>query len=93
MSEHTFNLPGQEGYETDPVYKVSNLGSLFTVCALALDAAHDWCDDIRDRAIDEVKTVLQWGAMLSLDIASAVDKAVTEKKAPAVRMTGGARNG
>lgn len=80
MSERTFNLLGQEGYETDPVYKVSNLGSLFTVCALALDSTADWREGIRNRAIDEIVTVLQLGAILSGDAALAVARALPEDR-------------
>ena len=36
---------------TDPVYAVSNLSSLFTVCALALNGVGEYREDIRERAL------------------------------------------
>jgi len=60
---------------TDPVYAVSNLSSLFTVCALALGGADDYREDIKDRAIEDIKLTLEWGALLADDVALQVARA------------------
>lgn len=73
------NLPGSLRH-TDPVYEVANLGSLFTTCALALEAAAHYRADIRERTIDEVVCVLQLGALLAEDAGCTVDKAVSANR-------------
>jgi hypothetical protein len=62
-----------DAHKTDPVYAVSNLGSLFSVCACALDGASYYRDDIKSRAIEDVRLVLELAAALAADVAEAVE--------------------
>lgn len=44
------------------------LSSLFTVAALALADVENWSPDVRKRLINEVKAVLELGAVLAEDV-------------------------
>jgi hypothetical protein len=78
MSEDVHNHPGS-GFRTDPVYAVSTLSSLFTVCALAIDGTVDFRKDNQERAIEEIRCVLNMGAMIAQDVAVLVERHVNEK--------------
>jgi hypothetical protein len=58
---------------------VSNLSSLFTVCALAIDGVADFRQDIKERCIEEIRCVLNMGALIAQDVAIFVEKRVDEK--------------
>lgn len=73
------NLAGGD-FRDDPVYQVSNLGSLFSVCAAALEGASIYREDIRERLHDEIRLVLQLGAVLTLDVATTVDNATIKQE-------------
>jgi hypothetical protein len=78
--EKVFSLPGEEEMKTDPLYMVSNLGSLFSVCALALEGVAAYREDLRERMTENIRLVLQMGAVLALDTGCAVDNALEEAK-------------
>ena len=56
-------------FHDDPVFAVGSLSSLFTVCAMALDGCNEWREDIKDRAIEDVRWTLYLGAVLASDVA------------------------
>ena len=58
----------------DHAYHVSQLGSLFSVCALALGAVDDYRDDIRDTAVTEIQQVLEWGAVLAGNVCEEAER-------------------
>jgi hypothetical protein len=60
------HLPGTNERDSTS-YAVANLSSLFTVCALALNDAEDWSDEIRKSVTQDIKHVLQMGAILASD--------------------------
>lgn len=82
------SLPGTKN-AADPVGMVCNLASLFTVCAHALNDLKDWSDEVRERSTQDIKHVLELGAVMAVDAAIKVEEAVDAPK----RMTGGERNG
>jgi hypothetical protein len=65
---------------TDPVYAVSNLSSLFTVCALALNGVGEYREDIRERALDDIRLTMVLSARLADDAAVAVERAIAAAK-------------
>ncbi|MHA6641320.1 hypothetical protein [Mesorhizobium sp. A623] len=75
MIEPGSNLPGG-AHRVDPVYAVSNLASLFTVCAMALDGASSFRADIRDRLTKEIEQVLNMGALIAEDVALLVEREI-----------------
>lgn len=75
---HHGNRPGVE-HRTDPVYAVSNLSSLFTVCAIAIDGADDFREDIKDRLLEEIRCVLNMGAIIAQDVAVLVERQIDRK--------------
>jgi hypothetical protein len=78
---------------TDAVYAVSNLSSLFTVCALAVKGSDEYCEDIRERVLDDVTEVLQWGALLAEDIASQVAEQIERARTVAGKPSKGGTEG
>jgi hypothetical protein len=66
--------------QTDPVYAVSNLSSLFTVCALALNGVGEYREDIRERALDEIRITMVLSSHLAEDAALMVDRAISAAK-------------
>lgn len=65
---------------TDPVYAVSNLSSLFTVCALALNGVGEYREDIRERALDDIRLTMVLSAHLAVEAAVAVERAIAAAK-------------
>ena len=61
------------GENCSPSYAVANLASLFTVCACALDGADSFSDEIADRVRQDIKHVLEWGALLATEICAEVE--------------------
>lgn len=55
-------------------YAVANLAALFTVCALALNEAEEWDDDIRKRVTQDIKHVLELGALITEDVSLLADE-------------------
>lgn len=55
-------------------FAVANLAALFTVCALALNEAEEWDDDIRKRVTQDIKHVLELGALLTEDVSLLADE-------------------
>jgi hypothetical protein len=72
-------LDGGSG-RTDPVYAVSNLSSLFTVCALALDGLGEYRQDIRERAMEDIRLALVLSSHLAEDAAIMVERAIIAAK-------------
>lgn len=67
------HLPG--GNERDDVVtQIANLDSLFTVCALAVNDAENWSDDVAARVRQEIRSVLEWGALLTGDVQLEVER-------------------
>jgi hypothetical protein len=62
---------------TDPVYAVSNLSSLFTVCALALNGVGEYREDIRERALDDIRIATVLFSHLAEDAALMVERAIS----------------
>lgn len=60
------HLPGANERE-NVSYEIANLSSLFTVCALALNDAENWSDEVRTRVTQDIKHVLEYGALLAVD--------------------------
>lgn len=67
------HLPGANQRD-DVVTKIANLGSLFTVCALAVNDAENWSDDVACRVRQEIRSVLEWGALLTGDVQLEVER-------------------
>jgi hypothetical protein len=76
-----------------PAYDVAQLSSLFTVCAVALDGADEYCDDVAEGIRQSVQHILEWGAVLASNICEDVEKLEIGETTEPVRMTGGQRNG
>lgn len=74
------HLPGYQHKES-AAYAVSNLGSLFTVCALALNDAEDWSEEIRKRVTQDIKHVLELGAVLAIDAGSLIEGEIATRAA------------
>lgn len=72
------------GADASPAYRVANISSLFSVCALALESVGEFRDDIRERLTLDIKHVLEMGAVLAEDLISDVERQES---------TGGQRNG
>jgi hypothetical protein len=68
---------GQKHF-TDPTYAVSNLSSLFAVCAFALDGLSDYSEAIQDRGLQDVKHTLEFCAELAVHVANDVEQAIAE---------------
>lgn len=67
------SLPGAN--QRDSVsYAIANLSSLFTVCALAINDAEDWSEEIRKSVTQDIKCVLEWGAILATDTCAMAEK-------------------
>jgi hypothetical protein len=66
--------------QTDPVYAVSNLSSLFTVCALALNGVGEYREDIRERALDDIRIVMVLSSHLAEDAAVMVERSISAAK-------------
>lgn len=60
--------------DRDATYNVANLASLFTVCALAIEAADEYADHIQESAMQDIKHVLEWGAVLAQDVCAQVER-------------------
>ncbi|KQZ31611.1 hypothetical protein ASD50_15210 [Mesorhizobium sp. Root552] len=75
--KETKNRFGQ-GHYTDPVYAVSNLSSLFSVCAIALDGLSDYDEAHQERGLQDVKHTLELCAVLAVDVAIHVEKALAK---------------
>ncbi len=71
-------LPGTSQRD-DIVFEIANLGSLFTVCALALNDADDWSDEIRKRVTQDIKFVLEWGARHAEDVGGLADRELRDR--------------
>lgn len=71
------HLPGANQRD-DLVTKIANLGSLFTVCALAVNDAENWSDDVAARVRQEIRCVLEWGALLTGDVQIEVERKLEE---------------
>ncbi len=71
------NLPGA-GERHCASYAVANLSSLFTVCALALNDVEGWSDEIRKRVTQDIKHVMEMGALLAEDAAALTEKQIAE---------------
>ena len=67
------HLPGANERK-NVIFAISNLSSLFTVCALALNDAQDWSDDVRHRVTLDIKHVMEMGALLAEDAAALAEK-------------------
>lgn len=65
-------------HRTSAAYAISNLSSLFTVCALALSDAQEWSEEIRQSVTQDVKYVLEMGAMLAEDAAVLAEKEIAK---------------
>lgn len=57
-----------------PSYNVAQLASLFSVCGLALDGVDEYGEEIQRIALQDIKHVLEWGAVLSVDICQEVER-------------------
>lgn len=67
------HLPG--AYQRDDVvYQIANLSSLFTVCALALNDAEEWSDEVGEVVRQDIKHVLEMGALMVRDTQLAVER-------------------
>lgn len=66
-------IPGAQ-HRNSASYQVSNLSSLFTVCALALNDTEEWSEDYRKRATEEIKLVLELGAYLAVEACVLVER-------------------
>lgn len=62
-------------------YRIANLASLFSVCALAIDAAEDLNDNIRRRSAQDIKHVLEWGALCAEDACAEAEEVTDAGKA------------
>ena len=58
----------------DMVTQIAIISSLFTVCALAVNDAENWRDDIGARVRQDIRSVLEWGALLAGDTQLAVER-------------------
>lgn len=68
---------GQKHY-SDPTYAVSNLSSLFAVCAFALEGLSDYSEAIQDRGLQDVKHTLELCAELAVHVAIDVERAIAK---------------
>lgn len=71
------NLPGA-GERHSASYAIANLSSLFTVCALALNDVEGWSEEIRRRVTQDIKHVMEMGALLAEDAAALAEKQIAE---------------
>ncbi|WP_275790467.1 hypothetical protein [Pararhizobium gei] len=76
--------PGSN-HRDDGTYQVANLASLFTVCALALNDVDEWSDEIRKSVTQDVKLVLEMGALLAEDAGLLLERQIAEAKKPEAR--------
>jgi hypothetical protein len=58
----------------DVVTQIAIISSLFTVCALAVNDAENWSDDVGARIRQEIRCVLEWGALMAGDTQLAVER-------------------
>lgn len=65
--------PGHQ-HRTSAMYATANLASLFTVCALAINEAEEWSDEIRKNLMQDIKHVLEMGALLAEDAGALAEK-------------------
>lgn len=65
--------PGHQ-YRTSAMHATANLASLFTVCALAINETEEWSEEIRRSVTQDVKHVLEMGAVLAEDAAALAAK-------------------
>lgn len=72
--------PRRIGEGHGPSYRVANLASLMTVCAVALDGSTEWTDEIARRIREDVKHVLEWGALLAIDVCEEVETLESRSK-------------
>lgn len=71
------NLPGSGSREEAPD-AVSYLGSLFSVCSFAMGDVGNWSDDVRKRALSDIKAVLDLGAVLASETTMLVERKIDE---------------
>lgn len=71
------NRFGQKHF-SDPAYAVSNLSSLFAVCAFALDGLSDYSEALQDRGLQDVKHTLELCAELAVHVANDVEQAIAD---------------
>lgn len=62
------------GENPEPSYEIANLISLITVCSVALDGADDWTDEIACGIRQDVKLLLEWAALVAVDINVKVER-------------------
>lgn len=67
------HIPGANEHD-DVVTKIANLSSLFTVCALALNDAEEWSDEVAKVVRQDIKHVLEMGALMAGDTQLAVER-------------------
>lgn len=72
--------PGHQ-HRTSASYAMANLSSLFTVCALALSDAQEWSEEIRKSVTQDVKHVLEMGALLAEDAAALAEASEANARA------------
>ena len=73
MTQIEIPPPSRIGDGHGPSYRVANLSSLMTVCAVALDGSGEWTDTIARSIRQDVKFVLEWGARLASQIGEEVE--------------------
>jgi hypothetical protein len=66
-------------HKTDPVYAVSNLSTLFTVSALALQGTQGLGSAYRERALDDIRLALELFALVADDVANTVERAISKE--------------
>lgn len=67
------HLPGANERD-DVVTQIAIISSLFTVCALAVDDAENWNDAVGARVRQDIRSVLEWGALLAGDTQLQVER-------------------
>lgn len=80
-------LPGW--HYKDPKIAFANVVSLVNVCSIAIGAVNEWNEEIADRAIQDIKHVLEFAAAYGDDAINGF--LIAEERHQ--RMTGGERNG
>jgi pyruvate-formate lyase-activating enzyme len=71
------NLPGS-GFREEAADAVSYLASLFSVCSFALADVKNWNDSVRNRAVSDIKAVLDLGAILADETTILVERRISE---------------
>ena len=63
-------------HHKDTIYAIANLASLFTVCAMAVSDIDDWSDDVRKGVTQDIKSVLELGAILADEAAVLAERQI-----------------